>query len=118
MNNNIIQGFNGQNPGSWNTINQQGAAGVAINMTGNQLGSATQDLITYGVATASQITAIQNQAGAATGVLTMTGNDVRRIVHNVLAQAPRVITSIPPSRVRATSTTIPSPTLPPTRRAA
>src|SRR5205823_3596287 len=76
-------GFNVQAPGSWNNINNQGAAGVAINIQGNQLGSATQDLITFNAATTSQITAYQNQAGASTAVLTITGNDVRRINHVV-----------------------------------
>ncbi len=80
---NTIQGFFVQAPGSMNMINNQGAAGVAINITSNQIGTSTQDAITYNAASAAQITCIQNQAGTAATLLTMTGNDVRRIVQTV-----------------------------------
>ena len=84
LNNNTLQGFvlaaSGQVTG---VSNQSAAVGVAINIKDNQIGTATQDAYTYSAASAGAIIGVFNSNGAATALLTVTGNDIRRIVQTV-----------------------------------
>jgi hypothetical protein len=60
----------------------------AINITNNNLGTATLDLVTYTAAPSGAFTGITNTAGAATCALTIQNNDIRGIVNSVAGSSP------------------------------
>jgi hypothetical protein len=83
--NNTMQGISCPSSGNFVGITNSGASGVAINITGNQLGTATGDLITFSAAMANTVREIFNNGGTGTCTLTIQSNSVRGIVHNVAA---------------------------------
>lgn len=56
---------------------------TAININNNKLGNASGGLITFSVANTTNVTGINNAAGASTATLTIQSNDFRGITHNV-----------------------------------
>jgi hypothetical protein len=84
INNNIIRGFTVVATGQVTAVSNQAAAvGVAINIKDNQIGVAGANCYTYSAATTAAFVPIFNSNGAATALLTITGNDIRGIVNNV-----------------------------------
>ncbi|MBK7559851.1 MAG: hypothetical protein IPI54_17230 [Chitinophagaceae bacterium] len=85
---NSMQGISCVSSGNFMAINNNGGAGSAIDISNNQLGTASGDLITYSAATANGIYGIFTAGGtAAAGTLTIQNNSIRGIVHAVAATA-------------------------------
>ncbi|MBF8457224.1 T9SS type A sorting domain-containing protein [Kaistella sp. G5-32] len=87
LNSNIIRGSiintNTTATGPFFGIVNSGAVVTAINMNSNQMGNASGNALTFSLAATNSVLAINNQGGASTAVLTITGNDVRGITHSV-----------------------------------
>jgi len=79
LNNNIVQGLELRSTGQVTGITNQGAASVAINIKDNQIGTTSQDAVTYNAASTGAVVGYFNSAGGAAALLTITGNDIRRI---------------------------------------
>ena len=91
MNNNIIRGFSVVSTGQVTAVSNQAAGvGVAINIKDNQIGTATANCYTYSAASSGAFVPIFNSNGAATALLTITGNDVRGIVNNVVGSGAHI----------------------------
>ncbi|MBL0202700.1 MAG: hypothetical protein IPP81_21840 [Chitinophagaceae bacterium] len=86
LNNNAIQGMSAVSSGQLAGIINTGNAGVAVNINNNNLGSATANFISYSAATANTFFGYYNSGGiAATTAISISNNDIRRIVNTVTA---------------------------------
>ncbi|MFL5752582.1 MAG: beta strand repeat-containing protein, partial [Bacteroidia bacterium] len=80
---NSLQGFSCVTSGAFTAIQNSGAAGVAININNNSLGTATGGLIAYSGANTTAVSGISNTGGTNTAALSINTNDVRGITHSV-----------------------------------
>ncbi len=83
INNNTIQGLSYVTSGQISALSNQASSVVATNITNNQMGTAGRDYCTFSGAQTSTVIGIFNTNGLSTGLLTITGNDIRRINHTV-----------------------------------
>ncbi len=93
LNNNIVRGTvintNSTFSGAFFGVVNAGAVVTAININNNQIGNSSGGALTFNLATGTLagVLPINNQGGASTAALTMTGNDIRGIVHSVAGSA-------------------------------
>ncbi len=84
MTGNVIRGNTSTaTTGGFTGISNTGAVVTAINITNNQIGNSSGGAIAFSAATSGAVTGITNTGGATTAALTVTGNDVRGILHSV-----------------------------------
>ena len=83
INNNLMRGFVSSSPartsGSFVAVSNSGLLTTALNITGNQLGDITGDLVTFTNGPAGITNIIQNSSGAATCALNITGNSIKGV---------------------------------------
>jgi hypothetical protein len=80
---NYFRGFSLVSSGQLAGIINSGAFTTAMNILNNHIGTSTSNFVTYSAASAGNFFGIVNAAGAAAGTLTITGNDITGVVHNV-----------------------------------
>ena len=87
VNGNTVRGFSLVTSGQIVGITNQAAAPAVINLNNNLIGTAATNAYTFSGAQSSAIIPIFNSNGATTGLLTITGNDIRGIVHTITGSA-------------------------------
>lgn len=88
INNNIIRNIAiSSTSGAFTGIKNSGLVSTAININDNQLGNATGGLVTFSAASSGTLSGILNSNGAATALLTITGNDLRGITNTVASSS-------------------------------
>ncbi len=88
LNNNSVEGISAVSSGQLTGIINSGNAGVAININNNNLGSATENFINYSAATTNNLFGYYNSGGvAASTVISISNNDIRRVVHTATASS-------------------------------
>ncbi|MES2284650.1 MAG: T9SS type A sorting domain-containing protein [Bacteroidota bacterium] len=91
INNNVIRGNSlSSTTGTFTGIENSGVVTTAINFKDNQLGNSTGGLVTYSAANSGTLIGISNTDGAATALLSITGNDFRGITNTVATSSDHI----------------------------
>jgi hypothetical protein len=87
INGNIIRSLaSSATSGGLTAISSTASVVTSLNITNNQLGNASGGLITFSAGTSGAVTCI-NAASASTALVTISGNDIRGIVHSAVASS-------------------------------
>ena len=88
MSNNIIRGITSTaTTGGFTGISNTGAVVTTCNINNNQVGNASGGAITFSAATSGTVLGVSSSGGASTCTTSLSGNDIRGIVHSVAASS-------------------------------